>query len=60
MKIVKKIPMNYTVVYVDDNGKYSAYKRFDSSEWYDVTKNRLISNPELLERLEEAYSESEK
>ena len=60
MKIVKKIPMNYTIIYVDDNGKYSAYKRFDSKEWYDVKKNRLISDKELLEKLEEAYSESEK
>jgi hypothetical protein len=60
MKIVKKIPMNYTIIYIDDNGKYSAYKRFSSEEWYDVKKNRLVSDQERLENLEEVYSESEK
>jgi len=60
MKIVKKIPMNYTIIYMEDNGKYSAYKRFSSEEWYDAKKNRLVSNQELLENLEEVYSESEK
>ena len=52
--------MNYTIIYIDDNGKFSAYKRFDSKEWYDVKKNRIVSDKELLENLEEAYCESEK
>jgi len=60
MKIVKKIPMNYTIIYTEDNGKYSAYKRFDSKEWYDAKKNRLVSDQKLLDSLEEVYSESEK
>jgi nitrous oxide reductase accessory protein NosL len=52
--------MNYTIIYIDDNGKYSAYKRFSSEEWYDAKKNRLVSDQKLLENLEEVYSESEK
>ena len=52
--------MNYTIIYMEDNGKYYAYKRFDSKEWYDTKKNRLVSDQDLLENLEEVYSESEK
>ncbi len=60
MKIVKKIPMSYTIVYIEDDGKYSAYKRFSSEEWQDAAKNKIVSDKDLLKNLEEAYSDSEK
>ena len=60
MKTVKKIPMCYTIVYIEDAGKYSAYKRFAAEEWQDVSRNKLVSDKNLLKGLEEAYSESEK
>ena len=59
MKIVKTIPTSYTIVYVEDVGKYAAYKRYESDEWYDATNNKKISG-EKSKRLEAAYSESEK
>ena len=60
MKIVKKIPMCYTIVYIEDAGKYSAYKRFAAEEWQDVSRNKLVSDKYLLKNLEEVYSDSEK
>lgn len=60
MKIVKTIPTSYTIVYVEDGGKYAAYKRYESDEWYDATNNRKIGSSDLVKRLESAYSESEK
>lgn len=46
--------MKYTIVYIEDNGKYSAYKRFESDKWYDDS-NRKITNRELEKNLEEAF-----
>ena len=60
MKIIKKTAMNYTIVYIEDDGKYSAYKRFGTDEWIDITRNKAISDKRLLKDLEAAYSESEK
>ena len=60
MKIVKKIPMNYTIIYIEDAGKYSAYKRFSADEWQDAKRERLVSDKELLKNLEEVYCNSEK
>ena len=60
MKIVKKIPMCYTIVYIEDAGKYSAYKRFAAEEWQDVSRNKLVSDKHLLKNLEEVYSKNEK
>ena len=45
--------MKYTIVYIEDNGKYSAYKRFESDKWYDDS-NRKITNRELEKNLEES------
>ena len=59
MKIVKKIPMCYTIVYIEDAGKYSAYKRYERFEWYNATNNKKISEDQA-KKLESAYSESEK
>ena len=47
--------MKYTIVYVEDKGKYSAYKRFDSDNWHDATLNKRISNKELEKNLEAAF-----
>ena len=52
--------MNYTIVYIEDDGKYSAYKRFGADEWIDITRNKAISDKRLLKDLEAAYLESEK
>ena len=52
--------MKYTIVYVEDKGKYSVYKRFESNEWYDATLNKKISNKELEKNLEAAFSKREK
>jgi hypothetical protein len=60
MKIVRKIPMNYTVVYVEDRGRYAAYKRFSADEWHEITRNRMVSDKDLIRKLEAAYSESDK
>ena len=46
--------MKYTIVYIEDNGKYSAYKRFEFDKWYDDS-NRKITNRELEKNLEEAF-----
>ena len=59
MKIVKTIPTSYTIVYVEDAGKYSAYKRYERFEWYNATNNKKISEDQA-KKLESAYSESEK
>ena len=59
MKIVRKIPMNYTVVYVEDRGTYSVYKRFSADEWQDITRSRMVSDKDLVRKLEKAYGESE-
>ena len=59
MKIVRKIPMSYTVVYVEDRGNYSAYKRFSADEWQDITRSRMVSDKDLVRKLEKAYAESE-
>lgn len=58
MKIVKSIEMKYTIIYIETDGKYSVYKRFDSNDWHDASKNRNISNKELEKKLEEAYQKS--
>lgn len=60
MKILKKIPMNYTIIYIEDAGKYSAYKRFSSEEWQDASRNKLVTDKQLLENLEKVYCNSEK
>lgn len=60
MKIIKKTAMNYTIVYIEDGGKYSAYKRFGADEWIDITRNKAISDKRLLQDLEAAFLESEK
>jgi hypothetical protein len=57
MKIVKSIEMKYTIIYIEDDGKYSVYKRFDSNEWFDISKNKLVSNKEYLKILEKTYSD---
>ena len=56
MKIAKMIPMNYTVVYVEEGGKYSAYRRHSTGEWKDATNDRKISK-EKSERLESLFQE---
>jgi len=58
MNIVKSIEMKYTIIYVEDNGKYSVYKRFESNEWHDAVRNRKISDKELEADLEELYTKS--
>jgi hypothetical protein len=58
MNIIKSMEMKYTIVYVEDNGKYSAYKRFESDKWHDDS-NRKISNKELEKNLEAAFSKIE-
>jgi hypothetical protein len=58
MKIVKSIEVKHTIIYVEDNGKYSAYKRFDKNEWYDGVRNRKVSDKELESNLEELYVKS--
>ena len=55
MNIIKSMEMKYTIVYVEDKGKYSAYKRFDSDNWHDATLNKRISNKELEKNLEAAF-----
>lgn len=50
--------MCYTIVYIEDAGKYSVYKRFESNEWYDATRNRKISDKELEADLEELFNKS--
>ena len=59
MKIAKMIPMNYTVVYVEDGGKYSAYRRHSSGEWRDATDDRKMSE-EKSKRLESLFQEESK
>lgn len=59
MKIAKMIPMNYTVVYVEDGGKYSAYRRNSEGEWKDAISDRNISE-ERSERLESLFQEESK
>jgi hypothetical protein len=54
MNVIKSTEMKYTIVYIEDNGKYSAYKRFESDKWYDDS-NRKITNRELEKNLEEAF-----
>ena len=51
--------MSYTVVYVEDRGTYSAYKRFSADEWQDITRSRMVSDKDLVRKLEKAYAESE-
>jgi|LakMenE22Apr09ns_1017241.scaffolds.fasta_scaffold09790_1 hypothetical protein len=60
MNIIKSMEMKYTIVYVEDKGKYSVYKRFESNEWHDATLNKKISNKELEKNLEAAFSKREK
>ena len=50
--------MKYTIIYVEDNGKYSVYKRFESNEWHDATQNKKISDKELEANLEELFNKS--
>ena len=59
MKIAKMIPMNYTVVYVEDGGKYSAYRRHSSGEWRDAKDDRKISD-EKSKKLESLFEEESK
>jgi len=58
MNIVKSLEMKYTIIYVEDNGKYSVYKRFESNEWHDATRNKKISDKELEANLEELFNKS--
>ena len=58
MNIVKSIEMKYTIIYVEDNGKYSVYKRFESNEWHDAARNKKISDKELEANLEELFNKS--
>ena len=53
MKIAKMMPMNYTVVYVEDGGKYSAYRRHSTGEWRSASDDKKIDSDksEKLERL---------
>jgi len=60
MKILKCIPVSYTIIYVEDGGRYSAYKRFGTGDWQDATDGRKISDSKLVARLERAYSEIDK
>jgi len=59
MKIAKMIPMNYTVVYVEEGGKYSAYRRHSTGEWRDAAGDRKISE-ENSKRLESLFQEESK
>ena len=56
MKIAKMIDMSYTVVYVEDEGRYSAYRRNSAGEWRDATDDSKIS-PSKSERLERLFKE---
>ncbi len=56
MKIVKSVPMSYTVVYVEDGGKYSAYRRYSTGEWKDAKDDSKISR-EKAEKLEKLFAE---
>ena len=56
MKIIKSVPMNYTVVYVEDGGKYSAYRRYSTGEWKDAKDDSKISR-EKAEKLEKLFAE---
>ncbi len=58
MKILKSIEVKYTIIYVENDGKYSAYKRFESNEWHDAVRNKKISDKELETNLEELYTKS--
>jgi len=59
MKILKSIELKYTIIYIEDNGKYSVYKRFESDNWHDATINKKISNKELEEKLEAVFLKKE-
>lgn len=60
MKIAKIVAFRYDVVYIDSDGKYSAYKRSDSGEWTDAITGRRQGEKESAELESEYKKEKEK
>jgi len=59
MKIAKIVAFSYEIVYVDDDGKYSAHKRSSNGEWSDAITGRKIGDRESLD-LESVYKKEKK
>lgn len=59
MKIAKIVPFSYEIVYIDDEGKYSVYKRTSDGEWSDALSGKKADTKKSTE-LESAYKKETK
>ena len=53
MEIVKIEDHNYSIIYVNDSGKYRVYRRFNENKWQLFHRNRWndIADSNDLEKL---------
>jgi hypothetical protein len=53
MELLKIEDHNYSIVYINDNGKYQVYKRLDENQWQIFHRNKWnnVTDPTNLEKV---------
>ena len=59
MKLLKVEDHNYSIIYINDNGRYNVYRRFDSIKWEIFHRNEWRPVTDSIE-LEKTFNEGYK